>query len=91
MTVHAGGARKNRMIQTSILLDRGEYVLHYMTDDSHAYGDWNVDPPDDQEYYGITIYREEGQEGLSGLPEPPALPEPPEPDAEPPTVPPQDE
>ncbi len=69
MTVHAGGARKNRMVNTTILLDRGEYTLHYETDDSHAYKDWNMDPPEDPEYWGITLYPDEG------APIPPALPE----------------
>ncbi|MBI5471078.1 MAG: hypothetical protein HY961_01890 [Ignavibacteriae bacterium] len=68
MTVHAGGARKNRMVNTTILLDRGDYTLHYETDDSHAYKDWNMDPPEDPEYWGITLYPDEG------APVPPPLP-----------------
>ena len=62
MTFHAGGARKNRMVNTSVLLDKGEYKLHFKTDDSHSYGNWNVDPPEDQQYYGITLYRDEAVE-----------------------------
>jgi hypothetical protein len=91
LTVHAGGARKNRMANASILLDKGDYVLHFKTDDSHAYGDWNSDPPDDQQYYGITVYRDEGQEGLPALPAPPMPPLPPQPGTVSPTVPPGDE
>jgi hypothetical protein len=67
MTFHAGGARKNRMVNTSIVLDKGNYVLRYKTDDSHAYNDWNSDPPDDREYYGITLQ-------YDTAPEPPPLP-----------------
>ena len=69
MTFHAGGDRKNRMVNTTILLDRGDYRLRYKSDDSHSFGDWNADPPDDQQYWGITLYRD------SGLPRPaPATP-----------------
>lgn len=74
MTFHAGGARKNRMVNTIILLDKGEYTLHYKTDDSHAYGSWNLDPPEDQQYYGITLYRDEGGESLPVPPVPPKAP-----------------
>lgn len=59
MTTHAGGAKKNRMVNTTVMLDKGEYVVHYKTDDSHSYNDWNDDPPDDPESWGITITREE--------------------------------
>jgi hypothetical protein len=74
MTFHAGGARKNRVINTTIMLDKGEYILHYKTDDSHAYGDWNVEPPDDQQYYGITLSRDQGQIIPPALPAPPPVP-----------------
>lgn len=60
MTFHAGGARKNRMVNTTIILEKGEYTLHYMTDDSHAYRSWNQDAPEDPEYWGITLYPDEG-------------------------------
>ena len=53
----AGGARKNRKVDRIITLPAGEYVVHYLTDDSHAYRSWNADPPDDPSHYGITIYR----------------------------------
>jgi hypothetical protein len=59
MTFHAGGGRKNRMVNTTILLDKGEYKLHYVSDDSHSYNNWNTDPPDDPTMWGITLYREE--------------------------------
>jgi hypothetical protein len=58
MTFHAGGARKNRMVNTTFLLDKGEYRLYYKSDDSHSYENWNDDGPDDPEYWGITIYRD---------------------------------
>jgi hypothetical protein len=57
-TFHAGGARKNRMVNTTILLEKGDYTLRYVTDDSHSYKSWNEDPPDDQQYWGITLFEE---------------------------------
>jgi len=80
MTFHAGGGRKNRMLNSSIVLEKGNYLLRYKTDDSHAYGDWNVDPPDDRDYYGITLYRETA-------PEAPPVPEVPQPNRFPPAPP----
>jgi hypothetical protein len=56
MTEHAGGARKNRLYDDTISLKAGEYVLHYETDDSHSFNDWNSDPPHDALHYGITLY-----------------------------------
>ena len=57
MTFHAGGGRKNRMVNMAILLEKGDYKLRWRSDDSHSYGSWNVDPPDDPEYWGITLYK----------------------------------
>ena len=77
-TIHikatGGGGRKNRMGNTTIVLERGDYNLHWKSDDSHSYGDWNVDPPEDQQYWGITLYRDEG---VPLPPAPPAVPAPP--------------
>ncbi|MEE9225073.1 MAG: hypothetical protein V3U68_02625 [Bacteroidota bacterium] len=58
-TSHAGGARKNRSVNSVIMLDRGEYILHYETDNSHSYEEWNDYPPEDVAHWGITVYREE--------------------------------
>jgi hypothetical protein len=79
MTVHAGGGRKNRSVNTTILLERGEYLLRYRSDDSHSYGHWNVDPPDDSQYWGITLYREEGAESAVPVVPPPVAPPSPKP------------
>jgi hypothetical protein len=86
MTFHAGGGRKNRVVMTTIVLDRGEYRLRWRSDDSHSYNDWNVDPPDDQQFWGITLSRDDGNpppppppgHPEAGHPEPPQ----PEPDGE---------
>jgi hypothetical protein len=56
-TEPAGGAAKNRRFDGTITLPAGEYVLRFETDDSHAFGSWNANPPDDPEMYGITVYR----------------------------------
>ena len=39
----------------TVRLPAGRYELRYETDGSHAYGDWNDDPPDDPEGWGITV------------------------------------
>ncbi|MFH1892912.1 MAG: hypothetical protein ABIK83_09570 [Candidatus Zixiibacteriota bacterium] len=54
-TEHAGGANKNRMVNDVIELDKGAYEVYYITDDSHAFGDWNSSKPDDQTHWGVTI------------------------------------
>jgi hypothetical protein len=58
-TSWAGGARKNRVFDKTITLDKGDYELHYRTDGSHAFNDWNDDPPDDRTHWGISVYRNE--------------------------------
>jgi hypothetical protein len=55
-TRNAGGARKNRLFDGMIRLKRGTYVVHYVSDSSHSYGDWNQPPPRDRRSWGITIY-----------------------------------
>ncbi|MDD8017379.1 MAG: hypothetical protein PHP42_03290 [Bacteroidota bacterium] len=57
-TAYAGGAKKNRLYDRSVLLEKGEYEVHFQTDGSHAFGDWNDDPPEDRTHWGITIYKE---------------------------------
>jgi hypothetical protein len=53
----AGGASKNRVFEGTITLPAGNYVLRYASDGSHSFGDWNDDPPDDPESWGISIFR----------------------------------
>jgi len=53
---HAGGAYKNRMSRVVLRLPPGRYQLHYRTDDSHAPGRWNQDPPHAPEAYGISLF-----------------------------------
>jgi hypothetical protein len=58
MTFHAGGGRKNRSVSTTIVLEKGDYALHYVSDDSHSFNHWNTSPPDDPTMWGITLYEE---------------------------------
>ena len=54
-TTHAGGDKKNRMADKVLHLDKGNYVVHFVTDDSHSYHNWNSSPPFDPEHWGITV------------------------------------
>ncbi len=54
-TRHAGGDEKNRIFDGTLLLDKGEYVVHFVTDDSHAWSKWNKPRPRDPNGWGITI------------------------------------
>ncbi|MCC7142059.1 MAG: hypothetical protein IT349_08170, partial [Candidatus Eisenbacteria bacterium] len=54
-TFPAGGAAKNREVQSYVVLDPGSYNLCYATDDSHAYDDWNDEPPYDSDLWGIQL------------------------------------
>ncbi len=56
-TVHAGGAEKNRLVDTIITLKPGHYRVFYKSDDSHSYRHWNAPAPYDERNYGITVYR----------------------------------
>lgn len=53
---HAGGARKNRKISDLINLPKGDYIVYFTTDDSHAYDDWNDTKPHEEEMWGITLW-----------------------------------
>ncbi|MFQ5600365.1 MAG: hypothetical protein ACE5G2_07400, partial [Candidatus Krumholzibacteriia bacterium] len=54
-TRHAGGDEKNRMFDDEIHLEKGDYILYYGTDDSHAYEEFSANPPHDPLNWGITI------------------------------------
>ena len=62
-THHGGGAQKNRMIDEVVSLDPGDYLVYYITDDSHAYGDWNSSEPAFPELWGITLMGAHGPPG----------------------------
>jgi len=54
-TERAGGVRKNRRSDEVIFLPKGEYIVYYESDDSHAFNDWNASPPHDPMNWGITV------------------------------------
>jgi len=54
-TEPAGGDRKNRIVDTTIHLDKGSYVVHYVSDDSHSAEEWNAPAPPDGQHWGITV------------------------------------
>jgi hypothetical protein len=54
-TDHAGGAAKNRIVERVLRLEAGSYVVHFVTDGSHSYEDWNTAPPFDRSRWGITV------------------------------------
>ncbi|HYX81988.1 MAG TPA: hypothetical protein VE714_06310 [Gemmatimonadales bacterium] len=56
-TVAAGGSDKNRAFDGIITLPAGSYVLRFRSDGSHSYDDWNDNPPDDPESWGIAVFR----------------------------------
>src|SRR6185503_2407202 len=45
-TEPAGGAGKNRKVDTVITLPAGKYKLRYKSDDSHSFDNWNSLPPE---------------------------------------------
>ncbi len=61
-TRRAGGHPKNRLFDGTVWFKAGKYIVHYQTDDSHAFGSWNTSPPRDQANWGITIYTMRNQE-----------------------------
>ena len=54
-TYYAGGAAKNRIRIDQIQLKPGKYNLRYLSDDSHSFGKWNANPPDQTSFYGIAL------------------------------------
>jgi len=54
-TQPAGGADKNRLFDGVLSLPAGNYIAYYVSDGSHAYNDWNADPPFDEDAWGMTL------------------------------------
>lgn len=54
-TEPAGGARKNRLYDDSIILDPGKYIIYFITDGSHSFNDWNSSKPRDPVNWGVTV------------------------------------
>ena len=60
-TNYLGGNFKNRVKAGIIALQAGDYSLRYLSDESHAFGVWNADPPSDSLLWGIHIFPLQGQ------------------------------
>lgn len=56
-TSHAGGGNANRMFEGEIVLEAGRYLARYETDGTHAFGDFDNDPPSHPEAWGLVISR----------------------------------
>ena len=56
----AGGDTKNRIVDTTLRLEKGSYVVHYVSDDSHSAGAWNAPAPADGRRWGITVLAAHG-------------------------------
>jgi hypothetical protein len=54
--IHAGGALKNKFVDTTIFLKAGKYKLKYITDESHSWNNWDDAAPN-LPFYGIMIYK----------------------------------
>jgi hypothetical protein len=59
-TESAGGDAKNRLVDRTVHLDKGDYVVHYVSDDSHSYDEWNAAAPSDGAHWGITLLTASG-------------------------------
>lgn len=55
-TRFAGGADKNIRLDETIQLPAGSYIISYRTDDSHSYEGWNALPPDDPQFWGVSLF-----------------------------------
>lgn len=59
-TEPAGGAAKNRVEEQLLSLPAGRYTVHYVTDGSHSFDDWNSAPPSRPEEWGVVVAAAEG-------------------------------
>jgi len=55
-TLAAGGSARNRLFDSVIELEAGQYEVHFVTDDTHHYGNFDAETPDQPELWGISIY-----------------------------------
>ena len=53
---HAGGSSDNSIGEGVVRLEPGKYVLHYQSDDSHAWDSWLRRAPEHPERWGITMF-----------------------------------
>ena len=53
---YAGGDLRNRKFIDYKIFPAGKYQLHYKSNRSHAAGDWKGTAPENEFYYGITVF-----------------------------------
>ena len=56
-TTHSGGKDQNRRFEGLVQLPAGEYVARYVSDFSHAFGDFDEEGPDDRTEWGMRIFK----------------------------------
>lgn len=54
-TDYAGGGDKNQVHDEEISLEKGSYILYWVTDDSHSFESFNVNPPYDPLNWGVQV------------------------------------
>lgn len=54
-TTDAGGSSKNRKVDEIARLEAGDYIVTFVTDESHAFGHWYGKPPPRADRWGITL------------------------------------
>lgn len=52
---YAGGGQKNKLYRDDVRLEAGVYTLVVVTDDSHSFEQFNVNPPYDALNYGVVL------------------------------------
>lgn len=74
-TGYAGGAKKNLQVDEVIMLKKGSYIVSYVSDDSHSTDRWNALPPDDLQFWGVTLWpaTPEDRKNVTAFVEPKAL------------------
>ncbi|MCK4661802.1 MAG: SpoIIE family protein phosphatase [Bacteroidales bacterium] len=53
---HAGGDKRNKIEAKLLTLEKGNYILGYISDDSHSFEAWEADKPDKTNFYGTKIF-----------------------------------
>lgn len=55
-SAYAGGDPRNRKSLKRMTLRPGTYRLHYVSNSSHACPDWQGEPPERSNFYGVTVF-----------------------------------
>ncbi len=54
-TMHAGGAESNRFVNTAVSLEKGDYTLYYITNQTNSPSLWIYEEPE-LSFYGIALF-----------------------------------